>query len=120
MKARIQSLFGNLGYIVFWFVLAGLAILTVFQLHTTWIAIALSVIENTSLHPREWNTDTIHGLGRVFWLVLGILWLGWVMFTEGHLREGKDRKLLIRRFIYFLLILGGIYGLNYLILLILP
>ena len=117
MIERLKSIFGNLSYLVFWLVLAVLVTLTAFQLHTTLIATAISIIETPSLRPTGWTLDTIHGLGRVFWLILGILWLGWIMYTEGYLREGKDNQLLIPRFVRLLLILIVIYALNYFVLL---
>jgi hypothetical protein len=120
MKARWQSFFENIGYFVFWLVLGVLAVFTAFQLHATWIAIAISVVENPSLRPPGWSMDSVHGLGRVFWLIIGILWLVWVMYTESHLREGRERKRLMPRFFIFLIVLGAIYGVNYLILYLLP
>jgi uncharacterized membrane protein YadS len=117
---RLKSAFSNLSYFVFWLVLAVLVTLSAFQLHATLTAISISIIENPSLRPTGWTFDTVHGLGRVFWLILGILWLGWVMYTEGYLREGKDNQRLIPRFVRLLLILVGIYALNYLVLLLLP
>ena len=116
MKAWFKSLFSNVSYFVFWLVLTGLSVLTVFQLHATLIASSISVIENPNLRPEYWTMDTIHGLGRVYWLVLGILWLGWVIFTEVHLREGKNRDRLMVRFLVLLLVLVAIYGLSYLVL----
>jgi len=118
LAEKVRSLFNNLSYFVFWLVLAILAALVAFQLHTTWITISIAVIENPSLRPTGWSIYTTYGLSRFFWLVLGILWLGWVMFTEGDLSEGKDRKLLLKRSGRLLLILGIIYGINYLIMLV--
>jgi hypothetical protein len=117
MLERLRSAFSNLSYVVFWLVLAGLATLTVFQVHGTLITISIAIIEEPALRPPGWTMDTTHGLGRVFWLILGILWLGWVMFTEGHLREGKDEQRLLRRFLILALILVVIYALSYGILL---
>jgi uncharacterized membrane protein YadS len=116
MLEWLKSSIGNLSYFVFWIVLALLATLTGFQLHGTLIAISIAVIENPNLRPTGWSTATIHGLGRVFWLILGILWLGWVMFTEGYLREGKNRELLLRRAFILLLILGVLYATSLIIL----
>ena len=117
VKAWFKSLFSNLSYFVFWLILTGLSVFTVFQLHATLIASSIKLIENPDLRPVSWTMDTVHGLGRVFWLVLGILWLGWVIFTEGHLREGIDRDRLMVRFFVLLLVLAAVYGLSYLALL---
>jgi len=119
MPKWLRSSFSNLGYLLFWIILVILATLTVFQLHVTLIAISIFVIENPSLRPTGWTSNTTHGLSRVFWLILGILWLGWVMYTEGHLREGKDQQYLVKRSLILLLVLGGIYAACYLLLLLL-
>lgn len=119
MLKRLQSALSNVSYFIFWVVLAALAAFLVFQLHPTLIRISIAVIENPSLRPPGWSLNTTYGLSRVFWLILGILWLGWVMFTEAHLREGKNRQLLIKRSILLLVIVGALYGLNYLVLLLL-
>ncbi len=119
MLKLLQSAFGNLSYFVFWVVFAALAAFVVFQLHATLIMIAIAVIENPTLRPSGWSTDTTYGLSRVFWLILGIFWLGWVTFIEGYLREGKNRQLLIKRSTLLLVIVGVIYGINYLVLLLL-
>ena len=119
MLERLKSALGNVSYIVFWVVLAALSAFVVFQIHATLIASSIAVIENPNLRPPGWSMNTTYGLSRVFWLILGILWLGWVMFTEGYLREGKNRKLLIKRSLLLLVIVAAVYGLNYLALLML-
>ena len=119
MLKRIQPVLAPLGYIVFWLGLSVLATLTVFQVHGTLIAVSHAVITNPSLRPLGWSTDTIYALSRVFWLLLGILWLGWVMFTESYLREGYQRQLLKHRTIRLIIILAVIYAACLLILLLL-
>lgn len=116
MLKRLQSALGNISYLVFWIVLAVLFTLTVFQLHATLILIAIAVIENPAIRPPGWSMDTTYGLSRVFWLILGIFWLGWVMYTEGFLREGKNTQRLLKRFSLLVIILGGIFGLSQLVL----
>jgi len=120
MVKRLQSALGNLGYFFFWIVFVILVTFTVFQLHPTLIAISITIIENPALRPVGWSMDTTYGLSRVFWLVLGILWLGWVMFTEGYLREGKNNQQLLKRSFILLLIIGVVYAISYLTLLLLP
>ena len=118
MLQRIRSLFINLSYLVFWLILAAFATLVIFQVHATLIAISIAVIRNPVLRPTGWSMDTTYGLSRLFWLILGILWLGWVTFTEDFLREGKDQHILVKRSSLLLLIAGIIYGACYLILLV--
>ena len=109
MFKRLQPVLAPVGYIVFWLGLGIFATLTAFQIHGTLIAISLAFISNPSLRPLGWSTDTIYALSRVFWLVIGILWLGWVMFTEGYLREGYQRQLLKNRTLRLVIILGATY-----------
>ena len=109
MLKRIQPVIAPVGYIVFWLGLAVFATLTAFQIYGTLIAISLAVTENPSLRPLGWSIDPIHALRRVFCLVLGILWLGWVMFTEGYLREGYQRQQLKHRTLRLIIILGATY-----------
>ena len=119
MIKRMQPVFAPIGYIVFWLGLAILATLTAFQVHGTLIALAHAVIKNPSLRPLGWSTDTLYALSRVFWLILGILWLGWVMFTEGYLSEGYQDHLLKQRIIRLTIVLTAIYGACLLILILL-
>ena len=119
MVERFRSAFINLSYLVIWIILAVLVTFVVFQVHATLIAISIAVIENPAIRPPGWSLDTTYALSRVFWLILGIFWLGWVTFTEGYLREGKDHKLLVKRSTLLLLILGGAYLICFLILLLL-
>lgn len=116
MLKRIQPILAPVGYIIFWLGLAVFATLTAFQIHSTLIALSLAVIENPSLRPLGWSTDTVYALSRVFWLVIGIFWLGWVMFTEGYLREGYQRLLLKNRTLRLIIILGATYAVCFLIL----
>jgi len=113
MLERLKSVFSNIGYFVFWVILAILAGVLIFQLHATLIAISISIIKNPSLRLPGWSMDTTYGL------ILGIFWLGWVMFTEGFLREGKNHKRLMKRSLLLLVVVGVIYGLSYLLLLLL-
>jgi hypothetical protein len=119
MLERLKSALGNISYFVFWIILAALAVFVMFQIHATLIAIAIVVIENPDLRPLGWSMDTTYGLSRVFWLILGIFLLGWIMFTEGYLQEGVTQKRLLKRFFLSLVIVGVVYGINYLILLML-
>lgn len=119
MIKRMQPVLAKLGYIISWLTLSVFATLTAFQVHGTLIAISLVIVENASLRPLGWSTDTVYALSRIFWLVLGIFWLGWVMFTEGYLSEGYQQQLIIKRTLRLTVILAVIYGACFLILLIL-
>lgn len=116
MTNRMQPIIAWIGYIVIWLLFILLVTLTAFQVHGTLIAISLAIIENPNLRPLGWSTNTTYGLSRVFWLILGILWLGWVMYTEGYLREGYQLRILVRRSIQLGIILAVLYGTSLIIL----
>jgi len=109
MLERIKSIIDDLSPYAIWLVLAILVTITGFQVHSTLIALALSVVQNPSLRPPGWTTDTIYGLSRLLWLVVGIFWLGWVMLTEGYLSEGKRIERLMARSLRLLEIIASIY-----------
>jgi hypothetical protein len=115
MLQRLQSITNNISYLVFWIIVAVLAALTAFQLHANLILISMAIINNPTLRPTGWSTDTIYGLSRVFWLVLGIFWLGLVMYSERNLYEGKNQGQLLKRFTLLIIILGVIYGVSYIV-----
>ena len=117
MIERIRSIFDAIIYIIFWLMLGVAVTLTLFQVHATLISIAIVVVDNPSLRPIGWTTGTIYGLSRLLWLILGICWLGWVMYTHEHLRESKQLKILTQKFFRLLLILGAVYFCSYLVLL---
>lgn len=117
MIERIRSIFDAISYIIFWFILGVLVTLTLFQVHATLISIAVVVVDNPSLRPIGWATGTIYGLSRLLWLILGICWLGWIMYTYEHLREINQLKILILHFFRLLLLLGAVYFCSYVVLL---
>lgn len=119
MSKRIRSVFGILRIYGLWVVFAVMAALTAFQVHTMLIFISVLMLENPSLRPTGWTTGTIYGLSRVLWLVLGIFWLGWVMFSEGYLREGEELHILKPRALRLFIIIGTIYAVSYGVLLLL-
>ncbi|HSF83338.1 MAG TPA: hypothetical protein VLA49_19025 [Anaerolineales bacterium] len=112
----LKSTIDNLNTYAIWLVLAILVTITGFQVHTTLIAVAIRVVQNPSIRPPGWTTNTIYGLSRLIWLILGIFWLGWVMFTEGYLSEGKRMEILKTRSLRLLLIIVAIYTSCYLVL----
>src|SRR3990172_1221499 len=109
MPGPIRSIIDSLSLYFLWVILAVLVTLTLFQVHGTLISIALAAIENPSTRPPGWTTGSVYGFSRLLWLILGIFWLGWVMYTLEYLREGQQYQILKQRVIRLLLILGGIY-----------
>ncbi len=117
MSQRLRKTLENLVYVISWLVLVVLATLTGFQIHTTLITLALAAVNNPSLRPSGWTTQTIYGLSRFLWLALGIVWLVWVMFTQEYLSEGKQLQILRQRIMRLLIMLGITYAVSYLVLL---
>ena len=103
-------------FLLCWTILGVGVTLTSFQIHATMITIALEIVGNPSLRPTGWNTDTVYGLSRLLWLVVGIGWLGWVMFTFDFLREARGPKNLRGRFVRLVFILGAVYLCSYVVL----
>jgi len=119
MTKWLRSVYSNLGYPIFWVISAVLITLTLFQVHATIIAIAVVVVINPDLRPIGWNTGSVYALSRLFWLILGIIWLGWVMFNESFLREGKQLGILRLRVTRLFITIVVIYLVCYLIMLLL-
>jgi hypothetical protein len=117
MTNRFRSVFGNFLYILLWLIFVVLVTLTLFQLHGTIISIAVYVVNDPALRPIGWNTGSVILLTRLLWLVMGILWLGWVSYTYEYLNEGSRLQILIKRSFRLLLTLGAVYLSSYLILL---
>lgn len=117
MLERMRAVIANLLYILLWIVLAALVALTLFQVHATLISLGIYMVGNPDIRPSGWNTGSIMLLSRLLWLVMGIIWLGTVMFMHEFLSEDRRVKTLGKRVLRLLLILGGIYGASYLILL---
>ena len=115
----MRSQFDAIRYIIFWLILGVVVTLTLFQVHGTLISVAVEVVDNPSLRPIGWTSGSIYGLSRLLWLILGICWLGWIMYTFEHLREITQLKILIQQFLLLLLILGLVYFCSYVVLLIL-
>ena len=109
MPGRTKSILENLSSYILWLVLAVLVTLTLFQVHATIIAVALEAVKNPATRPVGWSTDSVYGFDRLVWLVLGIFWLGWVMYSLEYLREGQKYHLLKGRIIRLLVIMGAIY-----------
>jgi hypothetical protein len=74
--------------------------------------LGILVIQNDALRPTGWSSDTLSGINRCGFLVLGSLWLGMVVFTEKYLREGAAEQQLLRRALRLALIGGAVYLLS--------
>jgi len=117
MREQIRSFLDNFLYILLWLIFAVLVTLTLFQLHGTIIAIAVYVVNDPSLRPYAWNTGSVVLLNRLLWLIVGIIWLGWVTYTYEYLSEGSRQKILSKRSFRLLMVLGAVYLSSYLVLL---
>lgn len=110
---RYRNVIEYVGLYAVWVALAAFAVLTAFQIHATLIYIGILVVENPNLRPPGWNTGSIYGLSRLLVLILGVLWLGAIMFSEGYLREGLRLHLFRNRIFCLAIILLGVYGISY-------
>ena len=117
MLEKLRTIFGTISYIFLWVILAVLVALSLFQVHAMIISVGVYVVNDPSLRPYAWNSGSILLLNRLLWLVLGIIWLVWVMYANEYLSEGRRRGSLWKRVFRLLLILGGLYLGSYLILL---
>ena len=114
----VRIIFERIGSYVLWLFLAVLVTLVLFQVHATITSLALAGVENPATRPAGWSTNTIYAFSRMMWLVVGIVWLGWVMYTLDYLREGQKYHLLRKRLVRLMVILGVVYLTCYLVLLI--
>ncbi len=78
-----------LGLIVLWTFAA-------FQAQNLILYLGLLVIQTPSIRPPGWNNDTLVGINKCGFLILGSLWLGLAIFTEKYLREGACEERLLQ------------------------
>ncbi|HSH01280.1 MAG TPA: hypothetical protein VLL52_02090 [Anaerolineae bacterium] len=52
----------------------------------------------SSWRPLSWNQATLTGLSRFYLLLLGILWLAYVMLAEQYLQRGRQTQQLQSHF----------------------
>ena len=81
-----------------------------FQVQNLILYLGLLVIQNPSIRPPGWSSDTIVGINRCSFLILGSLWLGLAIFSEKYLREGSHEEHLLQNALRLTLIGGGIYA----------
>ena len=109
MRQWTRGIVDNLGILAVWLVLAISAALTAFQIHATLLFLGLLIVENPTFRPSGWSTNTIHSLSRILILTLGAFWLGFVVFLENYLREGRDRQVLRSRLLRLISYIAGVY-----------
>jgi hypothetical protein len=119
MTNRLQIVFQNFGVYLIWIGVAIMAAFTAFQLHATVLYVGILVVENPVLRPTGWNTGTVNALSRFTWLILGIIWLALVIFSESYLMDGVKGHTLRRRATRLVILVAAVYGLNYLALVLL-
>ena len=109
MRQWTRRIVDSLGLLAVWLVLAISAALTAFQIHATLLFLGLLIVENPTFRPSGWSTNTIHSLSRILILILGALWLGFVVFLESYLREDRDRQVLRPRVLRLIFYIAGVY-----------
>jgi hypothetical protein len=119
MSQRMRGVIKTLGFYALWLLLAALLVLAAYQVYSTLIFLGILLIENPATRPAGWNTGTMTALSRFLILVLGGTWLVAVSFLEGYLRDASEQRQLRDRVIRLLLIIGGIFGISYVVLLLL-
>jgi hypothetical protein len=117
MKQQLRGLWRTFGHYILWAILAALLALALYQLHATLLFLGLKAVENPSTRPAGWNTDTIHGLGRFLFLVLGAAWLVSMSLMESFLGQAQEEGRLWTAAGRLLLAVGAIYALSYLLVL---
>lgn len=101
-----------------WALVAILCTITAFQVQAALLSLSLLIIQTPALLPYGWSTSTLHGLNRLFVLIIGALWLGVIMFSQDYLREALEEQTFLAKLKRLLLIIGATYlisgGLAYL------
>jgi hypothetical protein len=115
-KLSSQMLNSRVAFFGFWVLAAALLVPTFYQILNLVLYLGVLVINNPGLRPTGWTTDTLVGLQRCSFLVLGSLWIGLVMYFESYLSEGYSRAELAGRGGRILLIIVGTYLFSALIL----
>jgi small-conductance mechanosensitive channel len=107
--SRHRETLSGIGFYATWIAFAVLGALTAFQVHAALIALGVMVVDSPTLRPTGWTFQSIYGLARVFWLLVGILWLGGVTFSEKYLRDGLQYQEFRVRSLRIFLVLAAIY-----------
>jgi len=117
MTRRMQIVFDNIGIYGLWLLFAVFTGYAAFQLRATIYFLATLVLENPEIRPNYWTSGTVISLDRLVVVLLGILWLGVIIFSEGYFREAQENQELRSRSFKAFGILGGLVLGSYLVLL---
>ena len=100
-----------------WLLLAAAAAWTAAQVHATVMFAGLKIVENPTLRPSGWTSNTLYGLSRFLWLCVGAAWLMAVALFSPLLSAAAQRRRLARTTGLLFLSLAAVFGLTYLLLL---
>jgi hypothetical protein len=92
-----------------WLLISALLIPLFFQILTMILYLGQLVINNPDLRPTGWSSDTLVGLRRCGFLILGGLWIGLVMYLESYLSEAQQAGQLPQKSGRLILMMGVIY-----------
>lgn len=102
------------GYFLGWLFLAALTAVTVWQAHVTTLYLAAWLIDQPALRPPGWNSSTLVALSKLSVVGWGAFWIIGVYYMDYRLRASTHERRLLRQWLRFLLILGGVLCLLYL------
>lgn len=119
MFQRVRGIIATLGFYALWLIMAALFVLVAYQIYSTLILLGILLVENPTTRPAGWNTGTMTALSRFLILVLGGTWLVVISLLEGYLRDGSEQGRLRDHAIRLLLVMGGVFGFSYALLLLL-
>lgn len=106
----IRNIIATLGYFGAWGLIAVLLVPALMQVKTLLVFIALLIINNETLRPPGWNTDTLVGVDKcTTFLAIGT-WLFVVMFAERYLREAREQGRFWVQAGRAIVVIIGIYG----------
>ena len=109
-QLRWRKILHLVGYFAAWGLIAVLLIPTLWQIKTLFLFLALQAINNPSLRPPGWNTETLAAVDKcTTFLVIGA-WLILVMFAEGYVREAIEQGRLLLQTGRAVIIMACLYG----------
>jgi len=90
--------------------LALLYALAAFQLQALIVYLGILIVQSPSLRPAGWNSSTIVGLNKCGIVILGMLWLGLVLFSHHYLKEALAEHQLWSKAGWLALMSLGLYA----------
>jgi hypothetical protein len=87
LQVKSKNLALGLAFLGLTGLLALLYALAAFQLHALIVYLGILIVESPSLRPVGWNSSTIVGVNKCGIVILGMLWLGLVLFSHHYLKE---------------------------------